>query len=81
MGQRVRLKFGGEWVEGEELDYEPLREAWNEYRCSDGSFLKLKIVVAKIVKLDRQSDAGEPIYVVNSSNVLAVTPPPPDSKP
>ena len=72
---RVRFKMGDEWVEGEELDFEPLKEQWNEYRCSDGSYIKLKIVVSKITKLDKRNDRGEPIYQVASANVLAVTPP------
>ena len=71
---RVRVKFGNDWVEGEELDFEPLREQWNEYRCTDGSFVKLKIVVSKITKLDKRNQQGEPIYQVASTNVIAVTP-------
>jgi hypothetical protein len=76
MGQHVRIKLGEEWVDGEELDFEPLKEGWNDYRCSDGSYVKTKLVVAKIIKLDKQNAAGEPIYVVNSSTVVAATPPP-----
>lgn len=75
---RVRLKLGEEWVEGEELDFEPLSERWNEYRCSDGSLVKLRLVVSKIVKLDKKNAQGEPIYQVASANVLAITPPPQD---
>ncbi len=75
MGERVKVKFEGEWVEGEELDFEPLKESWNEYRCADGSYVRIKLVVAKITKLDKKNPAGEPVYIVNSSNVLAVTPP------
>ena len=75
MGRRVKVKFGEEWVDGEELEFEPLKESWNEYRCSDGSYVKLKLVVAKITKLDKLNPAGEPIYLVNSSNVMAATPP------
>jgi hypothetical protein len=77
---RVRIRLGDEWVEGEELDFEPLREQWNEYRCTDGSFVKLKIVVSKIIKLDKRNQQGEPIYQVASTNVLAVTPPEKDMK-
>jgi len=75
MAGRVQLKLGDEWVEGEELDFEPLSERWNEYRCSDGSLVKLRLVVSKIVKLDKRNPTGEPIYQVMSANVLAVTPP------
>ncbi|MBI4013493.1 MAG: hypothetical protein HY359_14335 [Candidatus Rokubacteria bacterium] len=75
MAQRVRIKLGEEWVEGEELAFEPLKESWNEYRCEDGSYVKIKLVVAKVTRLDKQNAAGEPIYVVNSSSVVAATPP------
>jgi hypothetical protein len=77
---RVRVKVGDEWVEGEELDFEPLREQWNEYRCTDGSLVKLKIIVAKITKLDKRNQQGEPIYQVASTSVIAVTPSQQDMK-
>ena len=77
MSRRVKLKLGDEWVEGEELDFEPLKESWNEYRCEDGSYAKLKVVVSKIVRLDRENpQTGEPIYQILSTNVVAVTPQP-----
>lgn len=75
MNPRIKLKFGDEWVEGEELEFEPLREGWNEYRCSDGSLVKLKTVVSKITRLNKQNPQGEPIYVVASTNVISATPP------
>jgi len=75
MGARVKLKWGDEWVEGEELDFEPLRESWNEYRCSDGALVKFKAVVSKITRLDKENPQGEPIYVIGSSNVVATTRP------
>ena len=78
MSGRIRIKFGNELVEGEELDFEPLKESWNEYRCADGTYVKLKIVVSKIIKLDKRNAQGEPIYQVASANVLAVTPSPKD---
>lgn len=80
MAGHVRVKFSEEWVEGEELDFEPLKESWNEYRCTDGTYVRLKIVVSKIVKLDKWNPQGEPIYQVASANVLAVTPSPQDMK-
>jgi len=58
MGHRVKVRFGEEWVDGEELQFEPLKESWNEYRCSDGSYVKLKVVVSKITRLERQNPQG-----------------------
>jgi len=75
MGAHVKLRWGDEWVEGEELEFEPLREAWNEYRCSDGALVKFKAVVSKITRLDIKNPQGEPVYIVASTNVVAATPP------
>lgn len=76
MSRPVKLKLGDEAVNGEELDFEPLKESWNEYRCEDGSYVKLKIVVSKIIRLDKMNPQGEPIYQIMSTNVVAASPPP-----
>lgn len=75
MPRHVKLRFQEEWVEGEELDFEPLKESWNEYRCEDGSYVKIKIVVSKIIRLEKTNPNGEPVYQVQSTNVVAATPP------
>lgn len=77
MPRPVRLKLGDEIVDGEELDFEPLKESWNEYRCEDGSYVKLKVVVSKIVRLEKTNPQGEPVYQIMSTNVVAATPPQP----
>lgn len=75
MPRQVKLRLGDEFVDGEELEFEPLKESWNEYRCEDGSYVKLKVVVSKIVRLDKVNpQTGEPIYQILSTNVVAVTP-------
>ena len=74
MSHHVKVKVGEEWIDGEELEFEPLKESWNEYRCSDGAYVKLKVVVSKITRLDRTDAQGVPIYLLTSSNVVAATP-------
>ena len=74
-GQPVRLLYNGQMVDGEELAFEPLRETWNEYRCADGSLLRLRLVVSRIVKIvSERNTMGEPVYQVLSTNVVAVQP-------
>jgi len=75
MPRHVQITLGGELVDGEELEFEPLKESWNEYRCEDGSYAKLKVVVSRIIRLEKLSPQGEPIYQIISTNVVAVTPP------
>ena len=48
----------------------------NEYLVEDGSVLRVKLVATEVIRLDDQYDnEGNPIYVVNSTNVLAVSAP------
>jgi hypothetical protein len=74
MGRPVKVKIKDEVVDGEELEFEPLRETWNEYRCEDGTYVKLKVVVSKITRLAKLNAQGEPLHQVLSTNVMAVTP-------
>ncbi len=63
----------GRQVEGESLRFKALSEPWCEFECEDGSTVRLKVVVSDIVRIDEiVSPEGEPIYVVKSSNILAV---------
>ena len=70
MGFKTVINWQGREVPAEELEFEPLREGWNEYRTEDGTLLKLKAVVAKIIRLDAYTAEGDPIYNVTSSNVV-----------
>ncbi|MCZ6479398.1 MAG: hypothetical protein ACE1Z6_13870 [Candidatus Methylomirabilales bacterium] len=70
MGFKTKIIWQGREVPAEELDFEPLRESWNEYRLEDGTMLKIKTVVAKITRLDAYTNEGDPIYNVTSSNVV-----------
>lgn len=61
---------GDQQVPGEEIEFETEREGWNTYILHDGSKIKLKAVVAQIVRLDAWKPDGEPVYLVNASNVV-----------
>jgi len=56
-------------VPGEEVEFETEREGWNTYILHDGTTIKLKAVVTSIIRLDAWKPDGEPLYLVNSSNV------------
>lgn len=76
MGRRVQIKLGDDVVDGEELEFESINESWNEYACSDGTQVRAKLVASKIIRvIGRQAPNGDPLYVLASSTVLAVTPP------
>jgi hypothetical protein len=63
-------KLGDQEVPGEEVDFEVEREGFNTYILHDGTKLKLKAVVGKIVRLDAYKPDNEPVYMVQASNVM-----------
>jgi hypothetical protein len=63
-------KLGPQDVLGEEVEFEVERESFNIYILHDGTKLKLKAVVGKIIRLDSYKPDGDPLYMVEASNVM-----------
>lgn len=71
MERRIRINFGGREVDATQVDFKSIKEEWNEYQASDGTSLKLKVVLTDVYRLDEYDNDLNPIYVVKSSNVLS----------
>lgn len=73
---KVKIKLGDEVLEGTRIATTSSSENWNEYLLDDSSVLKMKLVVTEIVRVDGRYDSdNNPMYVVRSSNVMAVSSP------
>ena len=73
--RKVPLPDGTEG-DAEVVGFRASGEHWNEYLLDDGTVLKLKLVVTDVVRVEGQYDqAGNPVYIVQSTNVLAVDAP------
>jgi len=57
-------------VGSEDLDFKEVEENWNTYTLSDGTTLKVKLVLRGVKRLKRFEPDGSPIYVINSINVV-----------
>lgn len=66
----ARVRIGDEWVEGDDLAFNTMVESWNEYKLEDGTEVRLKLVVKRVVRTPRRNANGEPVYVVQSQNVM-----------
>ena len=66
--KRVELTVGDKTIGGTLVDF--VCEEYNSYKLSDGSMIRMKAVVTNIIRTDEFTPNGEPIYVVNSQNVL-----------
>lgn len=56
--------------EAADLDFTEEEEHWNVYKLSDGSTLKVKLVLKGIKRLKRYNPDGMPIYVIQSQNIV-----------
>jgi len=74
MGKIEKFKLpNGEFVDAEPVEINQASESWNQYLLEDGALLKLKSVAIKVVRLKDQYDqTGNPVYFINSNNVVAV---------
>ena len=74
---KVRVQVGpNQFAQGTSVDFKPITEPWCEFQLHDGSRLRVKLVVSDVIKLDEaRGPEGEPIYVIKSSNVVAVSVP------
>ena len=53
-----------------DLDFTEVEEHWNSYSLSDGTTLKVKLVLRGVKRLKRYEPDGSPIYAINSINVV-----------
>jgi hypothetical protein len=70
----VKRKYplpNGQEVTGEEVEFEVEREGFNVYILADGTKLRVKNVVAQIVRLDAWGPDGTPMYMMNGGPVVS----------
>jgi len=53
-----------------DLDFKEVEENWNTYTLSDGTTIKVKLVLRGVKRLKRFEPDGRPLYVINSINVV-----------
>ena len=75
---RTRKVLGpdGEQHSAAELGFRVSGEHWNEYLADDGTVIRLKPVVTQLLRIEGMYDPqGDPVYIVNSTNVVTVSAP------
>ena len=64
----------GKWVEGVTVSIAESTERFSELKLEDGTVLKTKLSSLEAVRVNEQWDAdGNPIYILKSQTVLAVS--------
>lgn len=71
-----KVNFQGQQVDAEVVEFEPDREQWSTYILQDGTTMKIKAVVAEILRLNGVfGPNGDPIYMVQAQQILHVNAP------
>lgn len=72
MERRMPIRIRPEDLEkAEDIDIKEEKENWNVYKLEDGSQIKLKLIVTGVKRLTTKwQPDGNPIYLVNSRNVM-----------
>ena len=72
----MKIVLDGQSVDGHRVDFTPVDEPWTKHRLTDGTIVRIKLVVADVVKVSVDKPGSEPRYIVKSSNILAIDTPP-----
>ncbi len=67
-------------AEAIELDFKEEEEHWNIYKLSDGTRLKVRLVLRGVKRLPQYEPDGNPVYVINTLNVVRAVDVPPEVK-
>src|SRR5256885_1263277 len=63
-------------VEAEQVDFEAKAEPWSSYELTDGTILKVRVILTGVLRIEGEYDqSGNPIYVVSSQNVVQANAP------
>jgi hypothetical protein len=73
MTNKRKINLGGQEVMAEPIEFESDgTEKWNSYVLHDGTELKVKAVLAEVLRIDgAYAPNGDPVYTINASIVVS----------
>lgn len=57
-----------------QIDFDDIEEPWNEFLLSDGTIVKQKTILTRVMKSKQNNPFGEPVYTISSSNNIQIIP-------
>ena len=77
MADKIKIPMpNGGLADATSVDVNQSSEQWNTYLLDDGSTLRAKLVVTKVLRVDNNYDAeGNPVYIFHSQNICTVQSP------
>jgi hypothetical protein len=59
-------------VPGQSIEIEMSSEPWAQYTLTDGSMVKVKLVLLDVIRLDTHNDQGDPVYQFQFQQIIGV---------
>lgn len=76
MANKIKVPYKGGEVDATPVEVNQESSYWNNYLLEDQSVIKLKVILTKVVRIDGEYDAeGNPVYLVQTTNVVRVDSP------
>ncbi len=75
MARKTHVNIGERTIEAEDMEFQSIREDWSEYQVEDGFNVRIKLVVSSILKTADHDAQGNPVYIVQSTNIVKLMAP------
>lgn len=73
MPNKIKMNYKGKEVDATVIEVNQESSYWNNYLLDDQSVLKLKVILTKVARIDNEYDQeGNPVYVVQATNIVRV---------
>ena len=73
MSNKTKVIFNGKEVSATVIEVNQESSYWNNYLLDDQSVLKLKVILTKVARVDGAYDQeGNPVYVIQATNIVRV---------
>ena len=75
MAHKMKMGITPEDLEkAEDVEIAEEKDHWNKYKLKDGSLIRIKLIVKGIKRLTTKwQPDGNPIYLINSQNVIRMS--------
>jgi len=70
MGRPTKVEYEGKLIDGDSLDFDIVKEHWNEYQLENGGVVRVRIVPAEMILTQERNPQGKPLVVVQSSILI-----------
>ena len=70
MARQTHVEYQGRKVSGQAMEFESVKETWDEYKLENGGVVRVRLVPGEIVITEEKNQLGKPLVIVESSILI-----------